>query len=58
MRIIVLGSAAGGGWTDPDTVAPSASSGAQPQSAPSGAVQSSPVPLTAPPAQGMTSQSN
>ena len=45
---------AGGGWTDPDTVAPSASSGAQPQTAPS--APSAPVPLTPPP--GTTSQSN
>jgi outer membrane lipoprotein SlyB len=44
----------GGGWTDPDIVAPSASSGAQPQSAPS--APSSPVPLT--PSPGTTSQSN
>jgi outer membrane lipoprotein SlyB len=44
----------GGGWTDPDTVAPSASSGAQPQSAPS--APSSPVPLT--PSPGATNQGN
>jgi outer membrane lipoprotein SlyB len=47
--------AAGGGWTDPDTLTPSASSGAQPQSAPS-AAPSAPTPLLPPP--GSTSQSN
>jgi outer membrane lipoprotein SlyB len=47
--------ASGGGWVDPDILPPSAPSGAQPQSAPSG-VPSAPVPLT--PSQEATGQGN